>query len=40
MIKDTTCGVEVTKILTVPKGFPKEHNFDCNRPLRLSKAGQ
>jgi len=40
MFKDTTCGVKETKILTVSKGIPREHNFDCNGALKLSKAGQ
>jgi len=40
MIKDTTCGVEETKIFTVFKGTSREHNFDYNGKLRLSKAEQ
>jgi len=34
MIKDTTCEVEETKILTIFKETPREHNFDYNGALR------
>jgi len=40
MVKDTTRGMEETKLFTASKGTPREHNCDFNSALRLSMARQ